>query len=182
MKKIKLYYILFCAAVLLACNNNKEKTEVAKTEEISQNENIYKVKVTLKTNVSDRFQFVFVSKDKEETVVKVNVSKSDDYQIVEGSLVVDFEEEYPIVAYLGLGYFNLKEVSIKEVELNFKGKRQVYSSTEFNDFFDVNKYIVKDTIGGKYTTQRIDNRHVPIFNIKKAAINSVKEVIIDSIK
>ena len=183
MEKIKFYCILFCVVVLSACKNKTEKIESKKTVEQevveSKIQNQYTVKVTLKSDVSDRFQFVFVSKDKEETVVKVNVVKSDDYQTIEGGVIVDFEEEFPDVAYLGLGYFNLKKVSIKEVELSYKGKSKVFSSAEFNEFFDINKYMIKGAIEGEYTTNKIDNRLVPIFNIKKAAINSVKE---DSVK
>jgi len=159
----------------LSCKSNTEKTESAEPLGGIQDNNNYSVKVTLKTDVSDRFQFVFVNKDREETIIKVNVLKSDDYQTIVGEVIVDFEEEFPIVAYLGLGYFNLKEVNIKEVELSYKGKSRVFSSAEFNEFFDINKYVVKDAIEGKYTTNRIDNRLVPIFNVKKAAINSVKE-------
>lgn len=177
-KIIKIFFWLIIAFKLFSCKESKDsfkqKDQEPIMKEVTVDSAFFELSITLRSDTTDRFQFVFANPIENEKIERVKVDASNDYVTITGKINAYYLDDLPNVAYLGLGYFYPKTVGIKEVKVQYKNKEHVFLPQDFEEYFTINEYIERLEDSGKYRTVRINNKLVPIFALKKEAIDIIK--------
>jgi len=178
MKNICLFTIAIFT--LIRCKEEPSKTEIINTSQITPEKvepNMsFVVSMNFKTNSKDKFRIMMNGITVDEFQIK-NVSFVEDVEPTTDfeKLEADFgSSDFSRNVVINLGFDNEKIITIKDFQFSYGPKTITVNNNNYNSYLGHNKFVVRDSIKGTFTTKKISGQSFnPVIFIRQTVFNEL---------